>query len=225
MVDEQHLEFERPATKGEERAAARPPAGPPPLGQKIRLRDQIPQLPDLGVDPDTIKKPDQRAVACVNMRIAGAPFHEIAKQLEYESAASAKSAYVSALANLYPQEAMEQLRQTEAMRAEQQLRRSVAMASAEYLLVRTGELDDDGNEIIKRVPNTDRLRWHEQAGKDLALHAAITGAKAPTRVEIAASVQELNEIAAELIQAEGTRDIEADVFDLDEIEAEVVEEE
>lgn len=224
MPGEQHLEFERPASKGEERAAAREAAGLPPRQPKKRLA-QIPVLPPLGVDPDTLKKPDQRAVACVNLRIAGTPFHEIAAQLEYESAGAAKAAYTAALANLYPTEAWEQLRQTEAMRAEQQLRRSVAMASADYLLVHTGELDEDGNEIINRVPNTDKLRWHEQAGKDLMMHAIITGAKAPTRVEVSASVQELTEIANELIAAEGSRDVEADIFELEELEAEVVEEE
>lgn len=224
MADEQHLEFERPASKHEERAAARAEAGLPPKEPKKRLADKIPQLPALQVDPANLRKPDQRAVACVNLRVAGTPFHEIARLLEYESAGSAKAAYISAMANLFPQESWEQLRQTETMRAEQQLRRSVEMASAEYLIVHTGEVDEDGNEIVKRVANADRLRWHEQAGKDLALHAMITGAKAPVRVEVAASVQELNEIANELIAAEGSRDLEADIFDLDEIEAEVVEE-
>lgn len=219
MAAENHLEFERPQSYAEKRAAEGRPRSP-----KKRLAERIPQLPALDVDPEKLRKPDQRSVACVNMRIAGAPFHEIAASLEYESAGAAKAAYVAALASLYPQEGWEQLRQTEAMRAEQQLRRSIEMASADYLVVHTGEFDDDGEEIVERVPNSEKLRWHEQAGKDLALHAMITGAKAPTRVEVSASVQELNEIANELIAAEGHRDLEADIFDLDEIEAEVVEE-
>lgn len=225
MADEQHLEFERPASKHEVRAAARAEAGLPPKEPKKRLADKIPQLPRMAVDPDKIRKPNQRAMAVVAKRAVGVPWPEIVEELGYESVSSAQTAYIAALANMAPRESLEQLRQLEGMRAEQQLRRSVEMASAEYLIVRTGDLDEDGNEIVKRVVNADRLRWHEQAGKDLALHAMITGAKAPTRIEVSASAQELNEIASELIAAEGGGAIEAGIFDLDEIEAEVVEEE
>lgn len=217
MTEEQHLEFER--------AKPKPQVLAEKYGRKPREKKSevgIPVLPPMQVDLDEVRKPDQRAVACVNMRLAGTPWPDVTRELGYATVSTAKAAYISALAHMYPQEASETLRHTEALRAEQQLRRSVAMASADYLIVH--EEDEDGNVVERRVPNAEKLRWHEQAGKDLALHALITGAKAPSRIEISATVQELNAIASELIAAETAGDIEADIFDLDEIEAEVVEE-
>lgn len=87
-------------------------------------------------------------------------------------------------------------------------------------------LSASGMKDLLRSPKYFRLqRSMNKAKKEFDEgHAMITGAKAPVRVEVAASVQELNEIANELIAAEGSRDLEADIFDLDEIEAEVVEE-
>lgn len=184
------------------------------------VRQSIPELPSLEVDPATVGKPDRRSVACVNMRLAGAPFHEIARSLEYANAAQAKAAYIAALANTNPTEDWETLRQTEALRAEQQLARSVAMASADYLIVHSTAIDEDGNEveIEEHIPNTDKLRWHEQAGKDLALHAMITGAKAPTRVEVSADAQELNQMVQVLLQAKGEQAaVEAEIWDAEEV--------
>lgn len=105
------------------------------------------------------------------------------------------------------------------MRAEDQLRRSLAMATADFLV------DSDTGE---HIPNTDRRLWHDQANKDLALYVAITGAKAPTRVEISASTQELNQMVEVLLTAHGGEaEIEADVFEIDSIptvDAEMIEE-
>lgn len=203
------LDFDKPDSKAEKRRQRRKAEGKAEPKRPEPLKERIPALPALGVDPDKIRKPDQRAVACVNMRLAGAPFHEIAKQLEYASPMAAKNAYISALANMFPTEDWETLRQVEAMRAEQLLRRSFAMASADYLV------DGDTGE---RIPNRDRFRWHEQAGKDLALHAMITGAKAPTRMEVSADTQELNHLVNVLLQqAGGSEEIEADVFEIEEL--------
>jgi len=196
-----------------------------PSGGRRRVA-KIPRLERRPVDPDLISKPDQRAVAVVNMRIAGTPWPVIAEELSYTSPAAAEQAYINALANLYPVEAAENLRQTEAMRAEVLFRQSLAMAQADYLVV--DELDEDeksetyGQMIQHRVENTDKLRWHEQAGKDLALHAAITGAKAPARVEVNATTAELNQMVqaliAQRISDSDEQIIEADVWDVDDIE-------
>lgn len=213
MSDATHVQFNKPPTKAEQRAAA----GHTPKPRPKPLKHRIPVLPSLEVDPAQVTRSDQRAVACANMRLAGAPFHEIAKALDYADAHSAKTAFISAMAGMNPIEDIETLRQSEAMRAELLFRKSLAMASADYLVVT--EIDEEtGEEIQVHVPNTDRLRWHEQAGKDLALHAMITGAKAPARVEVSASTQELNQMVHVLLQAQGgALEIEADVWDADDV--------
>lgn len=201
--DPAFLDFEKPARKKARRV------GKMPGDEVVPLRERIPMLPDLGVDPSRITTSDQRSVACVNMRLAGAPFHEIANELGYRTATSARQAYIAALAHSYPVEDWETLRQVEAMRAEALLRRSLAMASADYLV---------DHETGEKIPNSDRIRWHEQAGKDLALHATITGAKAPTRVEVSATTQELNQMVNALMQAQGeANEIEAGIWDAEEI--------
>lgn len=204
MTEANELNFERPQRKSEKRAAAGKTGK-----RKPPLKERIPQLPPLDVDPAKLHAPGQRGLAAVNMRLAGAPFVDIARELGYSDATSAKTAYISALSHLFPQEDLETIRQAEAMRAEQLLRRSLAMAGADYLVdMETGQ----------KIPNPDRLRWHEQAGKDLALHAAITGAKAPARVEVSATTQELNQIVAIILQQSGQSEIEADVFDVEELD-------
>lgn len=209
MTDITHLNFPKEPRKSEKRAARNGRSSTP---KKPSLKDRIPVLPSLGVNPEDLQKPDQRSVACVNLRLAGAPFVEIAKELGYASSQAAKSAYVAALANMFPVEDAATLRQAEAMRAEQLLRRSLAMASADYFV--------DADDPNVRIPNTDRLRWHEQAAKDLALHAMITGAKAPTRVEVSADTQELNQIVDAILQGSGEMpELEASTFDVDEIPA------
>lgn len=195
-----------------------PPAAP---AKKPRPKPQVPRLPRRPVEPDQLAKPDQRAVACVNLRLAGTPFHEIANELGYASPSAAEQAYVSALAGMYPVETWEALRQVEAMRAEQLFRQSFAMASADYLVVE----DEDGNEV--QIPNSERRQWHEQAAKDLMMHATITGAKAPTRVEVSADTQEINHMVEVLLsQNRGGREVEANIWDVEDIpvvDAEIVE--
>ncbi|QIG59026.1 helix-turn-helix DNA binding domain protein [Microbacterium phage Fransoyer] len=213
MPDVNRLDFEKGMSKAEQRRTNGNPVKP----QKP-LKERIPRLPDEPrVDPSTITTADQRAIACANMRLAGAPFHEIAKELGYADASSAKSAYISALASMNPVEDLETLRQSAALRAEILFRQSLGMASADYLV------DEEGN----RLPNTEKLRWHEQASKDLNLLTVITGAKAPARVEVNASTQEMSQMVHLLVQANGMQDAEADVWQVSEmeaIEADIVEE-
>lgn len=214
MSEEVRLDFEPEKSRAEKRREA----GKPP--RTVRRRSLVPVLPPLEVDPDELREPTKRSVACVNMRLAGAPFHEIARSLDYADAASAKAEYISALARMNPVEDWETLRQTEALRAEQQLARSAAMASADFLLVHRTAVDDEGNEyeVVEEVPNTDKLRWHEQHAKDLALHAMITGAKAPARVELSADTQELNQMVQVLLQTKGGQAaVEADIWDAEEV--------
>jgi hypothetical protein len=220
VADPKRLDFEKPERRSEKRKREREERGLPPKPPRPRGADLIPTLPPLEVDTQLIQRdPDQRAIACVNLRLQGAPFHEVAKELGYPTAAIAKSAFIAALAAMNPPEDWETLRQTEVMRAEAQLRRSTQMASAEYLVY----TDDTGQERV--VPNVDRLKWHEQVGKDLALHATISGAKAPAHVKVSADTQELDQLVAALLEQSGAKgDVEVDILALDEIEAEVIEE-
>lgn len=213
MSDTTRVDFDKPQSKAERRDERNQQRGKEPPAKKPGLKERIAVLPEgPRIDPSTIGHGDQRAVAAANMRLAGAPFHEIAKELGYQSAEQARSAYIGALASMNPMEDLETLRQAAALRADMLFRQSLALATATHLVDRESGVE---------VPNTDRLRWHEQAAKDLLLHATITGAKAPARLEVSASTSELNQMVHVLVQANGAgaADIEADVWEIDEIEA------
>lgn len=203
-VGTEHVDIPKPETKAEKRKR---------LGKKPKKpkdRPLVPVLPKVTTDPEVLKKPDQRSAACVNLRLAGAGFQAIADELGYASAQSAQDAYVAALANMYPMSSWETLRQEAALRAEARLRQSLAMANADYFV--------DANNPKKVIPNTDKLRWHEQSGKDLQLHVMITGARAPQRIEMSADTQELNALLQTLLSAQSEQpEIEASVWDLEQV--------
>jgi hypothetical protein len=198
------LEVDKP--KGKTRTPKKP---------RKPLKERIPVLPPLEIDPEAITRPDTRAAAVVNLRMVGTPWPDVVKELGYASVQSAQNAYYSALASLHPVENWEVLRQVEGMRAENLLGQAMRMASADYLV------DDKGN----RIANSDKLRWHDQALKALQVHATITGAKAPARVEVSASTQELNAMVQVLMQQhQGEIESEASIWDIEDVEdAEIVE--
>lgn len=212
MPEAKRVQFDAALSKAEKRGG-RPEKAKPPL------RDRIPQLPPMErLSPEQLQDADTRAVACVNLKLNGAPFHEIAKELGYASAESARQAYYSALASMHPPEDIETLRQMEGMRAETLFRASLAKASATHFVAQ--EIDPETGQMVEvRIANTDQLKWHEQAGKDLALHAAITGAKAPARMEVNATTEEINRVVHLIVEARGEQDVEADIWQMSEIEA------
>lgn len=199
----------KPLRKSEQRAAAGK-AGKP----RKPLKERIPQLPPLQVDPDDLTTPDTRAAAVVNLRMMSTPWPEIVRELGYASVQSAQTAYYSALANLHPAESWDTLVQMEGMRAEMFVNQAMRMMTADYLV------DDKGN----RIPNTDKIRWHDQGLKALQLHARITGAQAPTRTEVTVDTRELNQMVQVLMQHEqGEITREASIWDVEDVEdAEVV---
>lgn len=220
----QHVHFDPAPSAAERRVAAGKEVKP-----HRKLSDRIPRLPEMPrMDPEKLAQPEQRQVACVNMKLAGASFHEIATELDYANADAARTAYYSALANMHPPENIETLRQAEGLRAEGLFRSSLAMATASYFVV-TEKDAETGEEYEVMVANTEQLKWHEQAAKDLALHAAITGAKAPARMEVNASTEEINRIVHLIVQNQGAEvPREASIWQIDEIEAidaEIVDEE
>lgn len=196
---------------------SKPPRQPRAHGRKRKTPEEkartvIPQLPPPEIelsDLSVLSDLTMRDIALVNMRLAGAPFAEIARTLEYGSAAIAKKDFYRALAATHSPEDWETMRQVEVMRAEQLYRRSSAMAAADYLVdAETGD----------KIPNAEKLRWHDQAGKDLALHAMISGAKAPARLEITPTEAQYQQIVDAMLAAEGhLPELEAEIVTFEEI--------
>jgi hypothetical protein len=198
------LDIPKPQRKSEKRGKK---------GKKPRpLAERIPSLPPATINTDDLKRPDTRAAAVVNMRMAAAPWPDIVRELGYASVESAKQAYIAALANLHPVEDWETLRQVEAMRGEALFAQAFRMSTADYFV------DQDGN----KLPNTEKARWHDQAIKALQLHARITGAQAPARMEVTADTQELNAMVQVLMQQHGGEmaELEASIWDADLVEDE-----
>jgi hypothetical protein len=208
-----YLEIERPAKKASKKTE-----------DKAAKRAAIPVLPPVArIDPDDIDLRGgitQLDEAAVNLRVNGAPFEEIARVLSLPSAGDAYTRVIRALAKSHPREDWETTRQLEVARAEQLMRRSFAMAAAEFFV--------DIENPDELIPNTDQLRWHQQAGMDLALHAKITGAQAPTRVEITPTDQEYDALVTEVLRHRGhVEPKEYDILSLEQIpnveDAEIVE--
>jgi hypothetical protein len=151
-----------------------------------------------------------RARAATNMKVDGLSFQEIAEILEYKDAGEAKREIERTLAKTHSSSDWETLRLIAAARAEERLRRSSAMANADYLVL------EDGS----KVPNERKLQWHQLAGVDLMNWATITGAKAPTKMEITPDVEVLDQLVNRLAAAAGVEDImDAEVIELDDIPA------
>lgn len=169
---------------------------------------KLPERPAPLKSTEVVRGVSQRAKSCANMRLEGASFIEIAEVLEYEDAKAAKRDFQRALAATHPPEDWETMRQMEVARAERLFKQSLAMASADYLV------DDEGN----RVANTDRLRWHQQAASDLMNHAVISGAKAPTKLEITPGEAQLEELVEQMLSRAGHEIThEAEVLELTQI--------
>jgi hypothetical protein len=208
-----HLDADKPLTKAQKAAAAGNPRKP-----RKPAKERIPTLPSTVHDVAELPKPSQRSVAVVNMRLAGTPWQKIADELGYASVKDVEQAYIAALAGMYPVESWETLRQTEALRAELLINIALPMATADFLV--------DANDPRVKIPNTEKRLWHEQALKAVALHSTITGAKAPTKVEVSADTQELNAMVQVLLQqrAGSGEEIvieEASIWDVDELEQSV----
>lgn len=172
-------------------------------------KPRIPQLPKASkplTDVEVRRGVSNRDKSAVNLKLAGASYQEIADALDLKSAAEAKRAVERTLAATHAPEEWQTLRMLAAARAEDLFKRSLAMASADYLVL------DDG----ERVPNTEKLRWHQQAAADLMNHVQITGAKAPTKIEITPDEARMEEIVSEMLRRSGEENIiEADVIELD----------
>lgn len=149
-----------------------------------------------------------RAKAATNLKVDGFSYAEIADMLEYKDAREAKKEIERTLSLTHSVDDYETLRILAAHRAEERLRRSTALANADYLVL------DDGT----KVPNDKKLAWHAQSGADLMAWATITGAKAPTKMEITPDLETLNALVDQFAVLAGHEDvIDAEVIELDAI--------
>lgn len=180
-----------------------------PVIPQLPAKDEVLPVDEIATRLDDPQDLTLRTLACVNMKLAGAPWPEIAATLGYKTPNAARTDYTRALAQTHQAEDWETLRVTESARAEALFRRSLAMASADYLI--------DG-ETGEKFPNVDRLRWHQQANADLALHAMISGAKAPAKLEITPGEQQFESLVNRMLIAQGHEEVlEAEVLELEEI--------
>ena len=191
----------------------------PPKGKGGKKKPKEPKSPAIPALPAPTKPLTSAEVkrgvsvrdrAAVNLKLAGASYAEIADTMEFDTPAHAKRAVERALALTHSPDDWETLRMLAAGRAEALFQRSFAMAGADYLV------DEDGN----RIPNVDKLRWHQQAAADLMNHAVITGAKAPTKIEITPDEEKLDAIVSNLMSRMGHEDIvDAEVIELEALPA------
>lgn len=169
---------------------------------------RIPSLPTRDkplTDLEVRRGVSNRDKSAVNLKLAGASYQEIADTMELDSAAEARRIVERTLAATHTPDDWQTLRMIAGARAEELFKRSLAMASADYLVL------EDGT----KVPNAEKLKWHQQAGTDLMNHVQITGAKAPTKIEVTPDEARMEEIVSELLRRSGEENIiDAEVIDL-----------
>lgn len=197
------MDFEKPK-KRRKKKSKKP--GPKPASEEVTRvpAREILKLASGGVSA--------RARAATNLRLEGASYAEIADVLEFETALDAKAEVERTLAKTHSAEDWDSLRLVTAARALELFKNSMAMARAEFLEVE----DEDGN--VKKVPNRDRIHWHKVAGIDLMNHATITGAKAPTKIEVTPDEEKLDIIVSKMLAYMG----EAPPMDAEVLELEVM---
>lgn len=215
-----YMDFEEPMGYDEAVAKGIKPPGEPRAGKKRspkapgddskKALATIPRLPEPSkpLTGDELKGGiSERDRSAVNLRLDGASYLEIADLLEYKDAATARRAIERALAKTHSPEEWDSLRMIAAARAEKRYALSSAMAGAVFLV------DSDTGE---KIANTEQLRWHQQAGIDLMNWATITGAKAPTKIDITPDEERMDQIVSQILERSGYEEIlDADVLELD----------
>lgn len=176
-------------------------------------RDRLPAVPvsdiDLHALRDEATTAPKKAWAAFAMRKRMIPFTEIAEFLDYGSEAEARNAVVKLLAETADPEQTATLRSTLIAGLEDQLQRSIGMASARTLRLPNG----------KEIRNLDQMSWHAEARRDYEILARVSGAMAPQQVQlISATDEELESLVSQIERAQGKEIVDAEVVELDEIE-------
>lgn len=178
-------------------------------GAKVS-RAPIVAVPKSEVDMEILRReatnPSKKAWAAFAMRKRMIPWNEIADFLDYGGVAQVKAAVNGILAATASPEDTETLRQSIISGLEEQLRRSVAFASADAFE------DEDGT----LIPNDQRIAWHREVRQDYEMLARISGAQAAAQVQLSTpDAAELGNIVRQIRQARGELPDEADVLELE----------
>lgn len=180
---------------------------------EIEKKPWAPALPPDKIDFNVLRQnatnPTRRAWAAFAMRKRMVPWLDIAEFLDFENIGQVKAAVYGVMENTADREETEVLRQTLIAGLEDQLQRSISLASAEYLV------DEEGN----KHPNEARLAWHKEARQDYEALARISGAQAAAQIQlISPESDELDRIVREIEIIRGHGVIEADVVDVEVID-------
>lgn len=209
MNDPLFLDLDEPKPSSSKKKGIRSPRKP--KREEEKKKAVVPVLPERPVlTGDEIKRGvSMRSRSAANLKIEGFSYQEIAEMLEFQTAAEAKRAVETTLAAIHTDSDLETLRILASSRAEKLLRQSMAMASADFLV---------DSETGERIANSEKLRWHQQASADVMNWAAITGAKAPTKLEITPGEAQFEEIVSRMLERAGVEEVlELDVIELDDI--------
>jgi hypothetical protein len=205
MTDGVFLDVGEPEPR---RGRGRKPRSKPEPEPKKAVIPVVPKRPTL-TDAEIRRGVSNRARSAANLKIDGYSYQEIADTLELKDAAEARKLTETVLAAIHPTSDLETLRIVVSARAERLLQRSMAMASADYLI------DQENGE---KIANLDRLRWHQQAAADLMNYATITGAKAPAKLEITPGEADMDALVHRLLARGGHEEIQdAEVIELDDL--------
>lgn len=151
--------------------------------------------------------------AAVNMRISGAPYDEIARVLDYTSAAAARAAVEQGLADAYEGKDTASLRRLTNARLEGLFKLSWenAQPSRPSLDRESGEPDG----FYERNP--EQAAWVRQAADIAGRLAKLHGLDAPTQVQVSPGAIEFEETVAHLVAVtQKGLPQEADIFALPE---------
>lgn len=191
-----------------------------PRGKRVKgagkvVHRIVPVVPQGEFDPEALRNeatsPTRMARAAAVMRNRMYSFEDIADFLGYPDARAVRSAVAGYVASLDGGADLETLRFSLLGALENQVRRSISFASADFFE------DEFGN----RFPNDQRLAWHKEARQDLEAFARISGAQAAAQIQmIAPEAAELDEIVRQLEIARGHAVEEADVIELDVLDVE-----
>lgn len=206
------LKMLQPQSKAGKRAQKGKNGKPKKPKEAEPKKPQIPKPPSREIVPltgDEIKRGiSERSRAAANLKVEGYSYADIADLLEFRNAQDAKRAVESVLAAIHGPGDYETLRLIATARAEDNFKRSSSMARAHFIETEDGE----------RLPNVDQKWWHAQSTTDLMTWVNITGAKAPTKLEITPGDEDVERLVQLLAERSGHEDIiDADVIEFDEI--------
>lgn len=170
---------------------------------------------------DIEKRSPRTSTAAVNLRIAGAPYDQIASTLGYASPSQARAAVEEQLAGMYEPEDRASLFKIVSARHEALIASLFKKATSTYVPDR----DEFGDEIPGTlVANPDHLSYSKVLADVLSRYSVLHGLNAPAKVQVTPSSEEFTAVVGALVEkALESSAREADIFDDDVEDAVIVE--